>query len=77
MSELASLSSSSLTTLNVSTLTFFAKRAGRYISHTQVSLMVTSKNLTGSVRASPHEAEGHPQVLTIAPLRTARPPGRG
>src|SRR5579859_7647304 len=36
-------SSSILTSLNVTTLTFFTKRAGRYISHTQASCMTTSK----------------------------------
>ena len=33
-----------LTSLNVTTLTFFTNRAGRYMSHTQASCMVTSKN---------------------------------
>ena len=36
-------SSSTLTSLNVTTLTFLTKRAGRYMSHTQASLIVTSK----------------------------------
>src|SRR5207253_1968482 len=36
-------SSSTLTSLKVTTLTFFTKRAGRYISHTQASCIVTSK----------------------------------
>ena len=36
-------SSSTLTSLNVTTLTFLTKRAGRYMSQTQASLMVTSK----------------------------------
>ncbi len=46
------LSSSTLTSLKVSTLTFLAKRAGRYMSHTQASLIDTSKNTSpDSVRA--------------------------
>ena len=36
-------SSSMLTSLKVNTRTVFAKRAGRYMSHTQASRMVTSK----------------------------------
>ena len=36
-------SSSTLTSLNVSTLTFLTNRAGRYMSHTHASLIVTSK----------------------------------
>src|SRR6185503_12632269 len=46
------LSSSTLTSLKVSTFTVLAKRAGRYMSHTQASLMDTSKNTSpASVRA--------------------------
>src|SRR5215469_15556477 len=37
-------SSSMLTSLKVTTRTFFTNRAGRYISHTQASCIVTSKN---------------------------------
>jgi hypothetical protein len=36
-------SSSMFTSLNVTTLTFFANRAGRYMSQTQASDIVTSK----------------------------------
>jgi len=36
-------SSSTLTSLKVSTLTFLAKRAGRYMSQTQASVIDTSK----------------------------------
>ena len=36
-------SSSTLTSLNVSTRTFFTNRAGRYMSHTHASDMRTSK----------------------------------
>ena len=36
-------SSSTLTSLKVSTRTFFTKRAGRYMSHTQASVIRTSK----------------------------------
>ena len=36
-------SSSTLTSLNVSTRTFFTNRAGRYMSHTQASDIRTSK----------------------------------
>jgi len=36
-------SSSTLTSLNVTTLTFFTNRAGRYMSHTHASDIVTSK----------------------------------
>ena len=43
-SERSGLSSSSmLTSLNVTTRTVFTKRAGRYMSHTQASRMVSSK----------------------------------
>src|SRR6266702_8582629 len=37
-------SSSMFTSLNVTTLTFFTKRAGRYMSQTHASCIVTSKN---------------------------------
>ena len=48
----AGLSSSTLTSLKVSTFTFFANRAGRYMSHTQASVIDTSKNTSpASVRA--------------------------
>ena len=43
-SEMSGFSSSStLTSLNVITRTFFTKRAGRYMSHTQASCISTSK----------------------------------
>ncbi len=45
-------SSSTLTSLKVSTLTFLANRAGRYMSQTQASVIETSKNTSpASVRA--------------------------
>src|SRR3954469_20130673 len=48
----AGLSSSTLTSLKVSPLTFLAKRAGRYMSHTHASVIETSKNTSpDSVRA--------------------------
>ena len=48
----AGLSSSTLTSLKVSTLTFLANRAGRYMSHTHASVIDTSKNTSpASVRA--------------------------
>ena len=42
-SSSARASSSTLTSLNVTTRTFFTKRAGRYMSQTQASCMMTSK----------------------------------
>src|SRR6478735_6683862 len=45
-------SSSTFTSLKVSTLTFLANRAGRYMSHTHASVIDTSKNTSpASVRA--------------------------
>lgn len=42
-SSSASANSSMFTSLNVTTLTFLANRAGRYMSQTQASAIVTSK----------------------------------
>src|SRR5690606_6454518 len=54
ISRSALASSSTLTSLNVTTRTFFTNRAGRYMSHTHASCIFTSKNTSpfSAVRTS-------------------------